>query len=551
MTNEKPVALLHCLNRPLRLLALVAVQQWLCAVTLISMPSNAHAEDHLPQIHSEKSLRLAATTTTANTGIIAWLNLHFTKRTGIPINLVVGGSGQVLRQARQGNLDVVMVHAPQAMQKFMQEDFASRTHSIMFNRFLLLGPPNDPGWIRKIKDIPSALARIYHDEYRYVSRGDDSGVHEQEMRFVKNANFEIEPGRWIESGLGMAGSLIMANELNAYILSDTGTWLYLQDQLKLAPILYAESPLNTYYLLPINPYKHPDTRTVLTQAYIDFLIGLEGQELIANYRIGNEALFYPINKEPPSLVESTVNTAKIATEEFAPPEQTRYFQKALAQAAMLILSFDQTLYKVVHSSLWISMTATLLAALLAVPLGLWVGLRRFPGRRFLLNVLNTLMALPTVIVGLLLYGILNRQGLLGGYGFLYTPKAIILGQAILVMPIIWNLSIVAVNSVDPRLLLTCRTLGASAWQQAMVFLREARYALMAAVVAAFGRAISEVGVAMMLGGNIDGYTRTMTTSIALETSKGEFEFALALGIMLLLVAFIVNLVLQLFQETGK
>jgi tungstate transport system permease protein len=158
------------------------------------------------------------------------------------------------------------------------------------------------------------------------------------------------------------------------------------------------------------------------------------------------------------------------------------------------------------------------------------------------------MALPTVIVGLLLYGLLNRQGVLGEFGLLYTPAAMVMGQSILIIPIIWNLSIAAVNGADPRLRPTCLSLGANLYQQGLIYINEVRFALMAAIVAGFGRAIGEVGVAMMLGGNIAGFTRTMTTAIALETSKGEFEFALALGMMLLLVALVVNIVLQQFQE---
>jgi len=140
---------------------------------------------------------------------------------------------------------------------------------------------------------------------------------------------------------------------------------------------------------------------------------------------------------------------------------------------------------------------------------------------------------------------------LGSLGILYTPLAIIIGESVLILPILWNLSITAAGSADPRLRLTCQSLGATGFQQGVIFLSELRYALMAAVVAGFGRAIGEVGIAMMLGGNIEGFTRTMTTAIALETSKGEFEFGLALGMLLLLVAFIVNAFLQYFQRLAR
>lgn len=225
-----------------------------------------------------------------------------------------------------------------------------------------------------------------------------------------------------------------------------------------------------------------------------------------------------------------------------------YFSAAFGAALALIFSFDREVYTVVWTSLHISIAAVTLAALCGIPLGILVVLKHFPGKRLLQQTLNTLMALPTVVVGLLLYGLLTRQGALGNLGLLYTTGAIIIGQTLLILPIIWNLSIAAASSADPRLLPTSQALGASALQQGAMYLNEVKFALAAAMVAGFGRAIGEVGIAMMLGGNIEGFTRTMTTAIALETSKGEFEFALALGILLLVTAFLVNFIVQWFQS---
>ena len=227
-----------------------------------------------------------------------------------------------------------------------------------------------------------------------------------------------------------------------------------------------------------------------------------------------------------------------------------YFSAAAGAALSLIFSFDREVYTVVWTSLHISVVAVTLAALAGIPLGIMVVLRDFPGKRLLLQTLNTLMALPTVVVGLLLYGLLTRKGVLGDLGLLYTTGAIIIGQTLLILPIIWNLSIAAAAGADPRLLPTSQTLGASTLQQGVMYVNEVKFALAAAMVAGFGRAIGEVGIAMMLGGNIEGFTRTMTTAIALETSKGEFEFALALGILLLVTAFLVNFIVQRFQAMG-
>ena len=228
-----------------------------------------------------------------------------------------------------------------------------------------------------------------------------------------------------------------------------------------------------------------------------------------------------------------------------------YFLQALGAASTLIFSFDRNIYIIVWTSLYISLVAVILASLAGIPLGLLVHFRSFPGKGMVLQLLNTLMALPTVVVGLFLYGMLTRQGPLGDLDILYTPLAIVIGECILILPIIWNLSISAAASADPRILATCKALGASPLQQSLLFVNEIRYALVAAVVAGFGRAVGEVGVAMMLGGNINGFTRTMTTAIALETSKGEFEFALALGLLLLATAFVVNLLLQRFQRLNR
>jgi len=228
-----------------------------------------------------------------------------------------------------------------------------------------------------------------------------------------------------------------------------------------------------------------------------------------------------------------------------------YLFESLASALVLIAGFDSAVMQVVWTSLRISIVAVVLASLFSIPMALLVALKTFTGKPLLLQVLNTLVAMPTVVVGLLLYGILGRQGPMGEFGLLYTPTAMIIGQCVLIVPVIWSLGISAVNSADPRLLSTCRAMSADPLQQGILFLNEVRFAMMAAVVMGFGRAIGEVGIAMMLGGNIEGFTRTMTTAIALETSKGEFEFALALGMILLLVAFVVNGLLQRFQSLNR
>lgn len=221
-----------------------------------------------------------------------------------------------------------------------------------------------------------------------------------------------------------------------------------------------------------------------------------------------------------------------------------YFTEAITAAIRLLLQFDPEIYLIVWTSLKIALIATTLAALFAIPVGILIAVNTFTGKRMVLQLLNTLMAMPTVMIGLIFYGLLSRRGLFGDYGLLYSEPAVIIGQASLILPIIINMCVVAVQSADSRLLPTLKSLGASQSQLFLPLIKELRYVILAAVITGFGRAIGEVGAAMMLGGNIQGTTRTMTTAIALETSKGDFELGLALGIVLLIIAFSVNFILQ-------
>jgi tungstate transport system permease protein len=212
----------------------------------------------------------------------------------------------------------------------------------------------------------------------------------------------------------------------------------------------------------------------------------------------------------------------------------------LARALRLLMTGDTEVYSIAWTSLRFSLVSVTAAAVISLPLGVLLGLREFRGRRTVLAALNSLMALPTVLVGLLVYSLLSRAGPLGAWGLLFRPSAVIIGQTLLCFPIIASLVTGALSRLDPNLRETLVTLGASAWQRLRMIVRECRLALLSALLAGFGRVIGEVGVSMMLGGNIRFYTRTLTTAIALETSKGEFELGLALGMILLLLALAVN-----------
>jgi len=225
-----------------------------------------------------------------------------------------------------------------------------------------------------------------------------------------------------------------------------------------------------------------------------------------------------------------------------------YLLNSLLTAFGMIFHLNREVLNAVGTSLYTSGTSIVLAAISGVPIGVAVGLLRFPGRGLVMTLLNTLLALPTVVVGLVLFGVFSRQGPLGPLGLLFTPWAMIVGQFVLATPIVANYTVSAVAGADPRILPTAQTLGAGRFLGTWQLLQEVRFGVMAAIVAGFGRVIAEVGVAMMLGGNIRGYTRTMTTAIALETSKGEFAFGLALGLVLLSVALVINLFLHQLQR---
>jgi tungstate transport system permease protein len=221
------------------------------------------------------------------------------------------------------------------------------------------------------------------------------------------------------------------------------------------------------------------------------------------------------------------------------------------EALQRLLALDPALWGIVWLSLKVSLLALIIVTPLAVGGGFLLAMSRFPGRRLLVVLLQSLLALPTVVVGLLLYLLLSRRGPLGAMQWLFTPEAMIAGQVIIAFPVVCAFALAAVQGADPRLHETARMLGASRLRAALTLMREVRFAMVAAVLSGFGRVISEVGCALMVGGNIAGYTRNIPTAIALETSKGAFTEGIALGIVLMLIALLVNALLALTQGAGQ
>jgi tungstate transport system permease protein len=220
----------------------------------------------------------------------------------------------------------------------------------------------------------------------------------------------------------------------------------------------------------------------------------------------------------------------------------------LVTALRLLVSFDPEVMAIAGRSLAISATSSTIAALICLPLATVIHFNKFRGKRTLINIIQTMFSLPTVAVGLFVFVLFSNAGPLGGLGILFSPPAMVIGQVILISPIMLGLTISALSGVDNTIADTAISLGANRLQMAFVTIREARFAVLAALIMGFGRAISEVGLSLMAGGNIRGYTRTITTAISLETSKGELELALALGIILIVIALIINIVLNRIQQ---
>ena len=228
-----------------------------------------------------------------------------------------------------------------------------------------------------------------------------------------------------------------------------------------------------------------------------------------------------------------------------------FFGDSLVSAFGLLMVLDSELIEIVRVSLNVSLTSTVIAGIIGIPAGFIISTGDFPLKRAVITILNTLLALPTVVIGLFVYVLISRNGVFGAYDLLYTQKAIIIGQIILIIPIVTTFTISAISRIDARYRKTAMTLGANQLQTSLVILKEARFGITAAIIAAFGRVISEIGICMMLGGNISGYTRTMTTAMALQYDKGEFVLAIALGIILLAISLSVNVTLTYFQgKTG-
>ena len=264
------------------------------AFGLIIVAPPAHAQ--------EKSIVVASTTSTQDSGLFEYLLPIFKQKTGITVKVLAQGTGQALDTARRGDADVVFVHAKSAEEKFLAEGEGVKRFPVMYNDFVLVGPKDDPASVKGIKDVAKAFETIKERQACFVSRGDHSGTHIAELNLWKAANTDIEKdrGTWYKSiGQGMGAALNFASASNCYVLSDRGTWIHFKNKGDLQILVEGDKRMfNQYGVMLVNPAKHPDVKKELGQQFIDWLISPDGQKTIANYKIDGQQLFYADANDP-------------------------------------------------------------------------------------------------------------------------------------------------------------------------------------------------------------------------------------------------------------
>lgn len=253
-------------------------------------------------VAQEKSIVVASTTSTQDSGLFGHILPLFKDKTGIAVKVVAQGTGQALDTGRRGDADVVFVHARPAEEKFVAEGSGVKRYPVMYNDFILIGPESDPAGVKGTKDIVAALKAIKDKGAAFISRGDKSGTHQAELNLWNAAGIDLakDKGAWYkEIGQGMGAALNTASASNAYVLADRGTWLSFKNRGPLAIVVEGDKRLfNQYGVILVSPQKHPNVKQELGQQFIDWLVSPEGQKAIAGYKINGEQLFYPNASDP-------------------------------------------------------------------------------------------------------------------------------------------------------------------------------------------------------------------------------------------------------------
>ena len=479
---------------------------------------------------------MAVTTSTRDSGLLDELLPVFERQSGIRVDVIAAGTGKALKLGAGGEVDVVLVHSRPEEDAFIAAGYGVRREDVMFNTFELLGPSADPA---KVQGLPAveALAAIAAAKQPLASRGDDSGTHKRELALWKQSGGRPDWDGYVESGQGMGRTLIMADQRQAYVLADRGTFLKLQSKLGLVPLAHQDETLrNPYGILVVNPDKDPRINVTGAHRLADFFVSRETQQRIRAYQVEGESLFYPMRL--PSGVEPSPDPV------LEPPGTgPGFLWDGLSTAVQFIITLDAAVISAAVRSLWISSLAVLIATGIGLPLGTLLARVKFSGRQGIVVLCRAGMAVPTVFLGIVCFAVFARQGPLGPTELLYTPWVIVLGEVMLGLPIVISITQGAVRSLDPRVAETAVTLGAGRVRRWTTYLSEARLGVMLGVLTAFARCVTELGIAMMVGGNIAGRTRTLATATAMETGKGEFARGLAMGFLLLVIALFVTAVI--------
>ena len=255
-----------------------------------------------PASAQDKSIVVASTTSTQDSGLFEYLLPLYKQKTGVTVKVVSQGTGQALDTGRRGDADVVFVHAKSAEEKFLAEGQGVKRFPVMYNDFVLIGPKSDPAGIKGMKDVGQAFKTIMAKQAAFISRGDRSGTHIAELKLWKDSGIDIDKdkGAWYKSiGQGMGAALNTAGASNGYVLSDRGTWIHFKNKGDLAILVEGDKRMfNQYGVMLVNPAKHPNVKKELGQQFIDYLISPQGQKNIANYKINGEQLFYPNANDP-------------------------------------------------------------------------------------------------------------------------------------------------------------------------------------------------------------------------------------------------------------
>ncbi len=488
-----------------------------------------------------EALVLATTTSVADSGLLELLLPVFKEKTGIEVLVLSRGTGQALELGQRGDVDLLLVHDRPAELRLLKAGYFTDRYDVMYNDYLIVGPAADPAKIKGTGDAVAALSSIAEGSHTFVSRGDDSGTHRLELKLWAKAGIADFGSWYFAVGQGMGDTLRLAGELQGYTLTDRSSYLLFKDRLELEIMVQGDPLLyNQYGIMAVNPERHPHVRYKSALKMIDFMLSPQGQQLIASFQRGGEPLFFPGRAIEGAGIDQPEREAEPSS-----------LQQGLGEAFYLIINFDPSLWRIVLLSLQVSGLAVLLGALAGVPLGVYLGLKPAERTRYVSKFLYTLMGLPPVVAGLVLYLLFSRTGPLGALGLLFTPGIMVIAQFVLSLPIITGLTMLAIRSQDKAILETALTLGASRLLTAWTVVQESRPAIFGAVVAGLGRVMAEVGAVMMVGGNIAGRTRVMTTAIVLETGKGNFELAIGLGLVLLFISFVINSLLYRFQGGGR